>query len=61
MTRLMRQDKDLCENFTEYRKIISFRNALIHGYDTIDDVITWGVITVKLRTLRIEIDQSLSR
>jgi uncharacterized protein with HEPN domain len=35
----------------EHRSIISLRNILIHGYDTIDDRIVWGVIQEDLDNL----------
>ena len=28
----------------ETRKLLDFRNRLIHGYDTVDDEIVWGVV-----------------
>jgi uncharacterized protein with HEPN domain len=39
------------EKIREHRSIISFRNILIHGYDTIDDRIVWGVIQEDLDNL----------
>jgi uncharacterized protein with HEPN domain len=35
----------------EYRSIVSFRNILIHGYDTIDDRIVWDVVQEDLDNL----------
>ena len=29
----------------EYRKIIGFRNLVAHGYDQIDDLILWDLVT----------------
>jgi uncharacterized protein with HEPN domain len=37
MTRLVKLDRTVAEKITDYRKIAGFRNALIHGYDSIDD------------------------
>jgi uncharacterized protein with HEPN domain len=59
MSRLIKRDPTVCEKISDYRKIAGFRNALIHGYDAIDDVISWGVITRKLHALRAELDQLL--
>jgi uncharacterized protein with HEPN domain len=56
MSRLIKQDRELCERITDYRKISGFRNALIHGYDAIDDLISWAVITQKLSILRGELE-----
>ncbi len=39
------------EKIREHRSIISFRNILIHGYDSIDNRIVWGVIKEDLDNL----------
>lgn len=44
LTRIRRDDPESLATIREQRKIISFRNILIHGYDTIDDRIVWDVI-----------------
>ncbi|HEV8605352.1 MAG TPA: HepT-like ribonuclease domain-containing protein [Tepidisphaeraceae bacterium] len=59
MTRLMKLDETVAERITEYRKISGFRNALIHGYDSIDDETSWGIIEGKLPLLRVELDALL--
>lgn len=59
MTRLRDQDIVRFERITDARKITGFRNALIHGYDAIDDMISWGVITQKLSILLQEINAML--
>ena len=41
--------------FTDYRKIKSFRNVIVHGYDAIDPETTWGVVEHKLPVLRAEL------
>ena len=55
----MKADLTTCQRISDYRKIAGFRNALIHGYDAIDDAISWGVITTKLSVLRNELDSLL--
>lgn len=60
MTRLVKVDRATAEKITDYRKIAGFRNALIHGYDHIDDAISWGVVTLKLPVLRQELDTLLA-
>jgi uncharacterized protein with HEPN domain len=51
MTRLVKQDESVAKKITDYRKIAGFRNALIHGYDSIDDVTSWNIIEDKLPVL----------
>jgi uncharacterized protein with HEPN domain len=38
---------------------LAFRNVLIHGYDLIDDVQVWGVITHDLPRLEQQVTQLL--
>jgi uncharacterized protein with HEPN domain len=55
MTRLHKADLAIAQRITDYRKIMSFRNVIVHGYDAIDDATTWGVIENKLPLLRQEL------
>ena len=60
MTRLIKLDRTVAEKLTDYRKIAGFRHALIHGYDSIDDETSWGIMTHKLPTLSRELYQLLA-
>jgi uncharacterized protein with HEPN domain len=51
MARPIKLDRAAAERISEYRKIAGFRNALIHGYDSIDDETSWGIITNKFPVL----------
>lgn len=42
------------------RQIIDTRNWVINGYDKVDDVIIWGIISNHLPKLKIEIDSLLN-
>ncbi len=44
-------DPRLIDSITDYQKMISFRNVLIHGYATIDPLIVWGVVEANLKKL----------
>jgi uncharacterized protein with HEPN domain len=57
MTRLIRRDNATAQMITDYRKITGFRNALIHGYDSIDDETSWGIVTLKLPILMQELEK----
>ena len=41
------------------RKIVDLRNWVIHGYDKIDDVIIWGIISKQLPLLKNQVDALL--
>ena len=44
LVRLHQDSPALAAQIPEHRKIIAFRNILIHGYASVDDRIVWGVI-----------------
>lgn len=51
LNRINRDEPGLLSKIGEHRSIISFRNLLAHGYDSIDDRIVWGIIEEDLGTL----------
>jgi uncharacterized protein with HEPN domain len=54
MNRILKEDPSFpLENA---KRIISLRNQIIHGYDTVSDESTWGIITTHLPRLKIEVD-----
>jgi len=61
LNRIKRDEPDLLQQIPEYRAIISFRNILVHGYDTIDDRIVWGIIEEELGALLDAVDTLLQQ
>ena len=41
MNRILQLDNEI--EISHARKIVDFRNWVIHGYDKVDDVIVWGI------------------
>jgi len=41
--RLLKIDPNI--EIDDARRIVDLRNYVIHGYDTIDDVIVWGIVS----------------
>ena len=41
------------------RQIVDTRNWVIHGYDTVDDVVIWGIVSKHLPKLQMEIKDLL--
>ena len=44
MTQLAKVDKAVAAQISEYQRIISFRNVLIHEYADVDDKLVWDSI-----------------
>jgi len=51
LNRLRKADPSLMAKIRDHRDIVSFRNILVHGYDSIDDRIAWGIIEEDLDRL----------
>lgn len=51
LNRIYSADPELLQKIRDYRSIISFRNILAHGYDSIDNLVVWGVIENDLNNL----------
>ena len=54
------EQDDLLDRITDARKIIGFRNILVHGYDAIKNDIVWITIVKDLPVLIREVNTLLS-
>ena len=43
------------------RKIVDLRNWVIHGYDKVDDVIIWSIVTKQLPILKQQVEKLLNK
>jgi uncharacterized protein with HEPN domain len=59
LSQLNKIDPALAGQITDHRKIISFRNVLIHGYNHINPAITWDIVQNNLPILRRELEELL--
>ena len=59
LAQLSKSDPEVAERITEHRRIIAFRNILIHGYADVDDRLVWDLVETKLPTLSREIEALL--
>ena len=59
VAQLAKADAAVAERISGYKRIIAFRNLLIHGYDEVDDRLVWNVVETGLPTLAREIDELL--
>ncbi len=55
LSQLARLDDGLAVRISEYRRIIAFRNILIHGYADVDERLVWDIIETRLPALRREV------
>jgi uncharacterized protein with HEPN domain len=51
LNRLAKAEPDVAHQIRHYRRVISFRNILIHGYDVVEDPVVWDVISKDLPAL----------
>lgn len=60
LSRLAKLDTSVAQRVTDYRRIIAFRNILVHAYAQIDDRLVWGVVESNLPKLADEVDALLA-
>lgn len=60
LSKLAKTDPQIAEQVPDYRKVISFRNVLIHGYDAVLDEVVWGLVETKLPGLLKTIEELLT-
>lgn len=51
LVRLRGEASDVGDRIPNHRRIIAFRNILIHGYDAVDDDVVWDVVQSDLPVL----------
>lgn len=51
LAQLARRDPEIAESIQDYRKIIAFRNVLIHGYGQIDHARVWDTVNAEVPVL----------
>jgi uncharacterized protein with HEPN domain len=59
LAQAIRVEPGLFARITDARRIVAFRNRLIHGYDSLADDIVWGVLESNLPTLHREVQSLL--
>jgi uncharacterized protein with HEPN domain len=61
LNRLIKTDADLTDRVSHYKRIISFRNILIHGYDIVEDAVVWDVVVKDLPLLHSQVVKLLGQ
>jgi uncharacterized protein with HEPN domain len=55
LNRLKKHSPGIADRISDCHRIIGFRNVLAHGYDVVDDRISWDIVRNKLPLLKQEI------
>lgn len=55
LRQMITKDSSLASQISDTRRIIAFRNRLIHGYADIDKEVVWGILETNLPRLHREI------
>lgn len=56
--RILKINPDI--KISDARRIVDLRNWVIHGYDKIDDVIVWGIVSRDVPKLKIQVEALLT-
>jgi len=59
MSKILNLDPNI--QIVNARKIVDTRNWVIHGYDKVDDVVIWGIVSNHLPKLKVEIEEILKK
>lgn len=59
INQMLRLYPSLAQKITNSKRIIGFRNVLIHGYASVSNEIVWGIVESYLPRLNLEILQLL--
>jgi uncharacterized protein with HEPN domain len=60
LAQAVRVDPSLAERIVGTKRIIAFRNRLVHGYASVVDNVVWGVLETNLRALRRDVQNLLA-
>ncbi|MCR6496080.1 DUF86 domain-containing protein [Thermomonas sp. S9] len=60
-SQLGRRDSTLLARIPDHRRIIAFRNILIHGYADVDDALAWDIVQTRLPLLLAQVEALLQR
>ena len=55
LNQMLRLDRGLADAITDPKRIIAFRNILVHGYAIVSDEVVWGILETNLATLQREV------
>lgn len=60
LNRLLKLDPSFELRITDARRIVDFRNILIHAYDVVDEQVVWDIVERKLPVLKRQVESLLA-
>lgn len=54
---LAKLEPETAGQISDHRRIIAFRNILVHGYAGVDDMLVWDMVATRLGDLRRDLDR----
>ncbi|HEY4572684.1 MAG TPA: HepT-like ribonuclease domain-containing protein [Thermoanaerobaculia bacterium] len=60
LAKLKKSDPEIAGKIADYRRIVAFRNVLVHGYDAILDEVVWGIVETQLPIVRTTLSELLA-
>ena len=61
LNHLVKTAPDVADQISHYKRIISFRNILIHGYNLVEDVVVWDIAAKNLPLLHSQVVNLLGK
>jgi len=61
LNQMLKLEPKMASNITDHKRIIAFRNRLIHGYADIAHDLVWGVLETSLPQLHREVGEIFER
>lgn len=61
LNKALQKEPGLADKITDHKRIIDFRNFLIHDYASVNDLVVWGIIEKHLPLLHQEVQELLSK
>ena len=60
LNRIRTEAPDLLDQITDSKKIIAFRNIVVHAYDSIEDSLTWDIVQSGIEKLKDECEKLIN-
>ena len=59
LSQASKADESICEQISDFRRIINLRNVIVHGYASVEDETIWGILQDDVPKLKEEVESLL--